>query len=141
MVQCVKDPALSLQQFGFLLWCRFYPWPENFHMWGMWQTETNKQKTLCKSKLISLLFQPSVGPGSRFQPCLMSFLDQENFTQYFLILGTEIFEVSSKILCIGSDFWKFVSQYTTAYFLIYLTILPWQYQVGCLQHIKRQTTN
>ena len=28
----VKDLALSLQQLGWLLWCRFSPWSQNFHM-------------------------------------------------------------------------------------------------------------
>ena len=27
-----KDPALSLQQLRVLLWCRFFPWPVNFHI-------------------------------------------------------------------------------------------------------------
>ena len=30
--QWVKDPALSLQWLGLLLWCGFDPWPRNFHM-------------------------------------------------------------------------------------------------------------
>ena len=30
MAQWVKDPALSLQRLGLLLWCRFNPWPRNF---------------------------------------------------------------------------------------------------------------
>ena len=28
----VKDPVLSLQWLSLLLWHRFDPWPENFHM-------------------------------------------------------------------------------------------------------------
>ena len=32
MVQCIQDPALSLQQPGSLLWHGFDPWPGNFHM-------------------------------------------------------------------------------------------------------------
>ena len=32
MVQGVKNPALSLQWLGSLLWLRFDPWPGNFHM-------------------------------------------------------------------------------------------------------------
>ena len=32
MVQWVKDPALSLQQLGLLLWREFDPWPGNFQM-------------------------------------------------------------------------------------------------------------
>ena len=31
MAQRVKDPMLSLQQLGSLVWHRFYPWPGNFH--------------------------------------------------------------------------------------------------------------
>ena len=37
MAQWVKDPMLSLQQFGSLLWCRLDPWPGNFHMPGVGQ--------------------------------------------------------------------------------------------------------
>ena len=36
MVQQVKDPELSLQQLGSLLWLRFDPWPGNFHMQWVW---------------------------------------------------------------------------------------------------------
>ena len=32
MAQQVKEPALSLQQFGLLLWCRLDPWPGKLHM-------------------------------------------------------------------------------------------------------------
>ena len=32
MAQRVKDPVLSLQQLGSLLWHRFDSWPRNFHM-------------------------------------------------------------------------------------------------------------
>ena len=32
VVKWVKDPALSLQQPGLLLWHRFDPWPKNLHM-------------------------------------------------------------------------------------------------------------
>ena len=38
----IKDPALSLQQFGSLLWHGFNPWPGNFHMPWVWP-KTNKQ--------------------------------------------------------------------------------------------------
>ena len=36
MVQWIKDPALSLQWLRSLLWCRFDPWPGNFHMLPAW---------------------------------------------------------------------------------------------------------
>ena len=36
----VKDPGLSLQQFGLLLWCMFDPWLRNFHIP---QAQPNKQ--------------------------------------------------------------------------------------------------
>ena len=32
MMQWVKDPALSLEWLGLLLWCWFHLWPGNFHM-------------------------------------------------------------------------------------------------------------
>ena len=32
VAQQVRDPALSLQRLVLLLWCRFDPWPGNFHM-------------------------------------------------------------------------------------------------------------
>ena len=32
MVQWVKDPELSLQWLGLLLWHGFHPWPRNSHM-------------------------------------------------------------------------------------------------------------
>ena len=31
VAQCVEDLSLSLQQHGLLLWCKFDPWPRNFH--------------------------------------------------------------------------------------------------------------
>ena len=41
MVQRVKDPVLSLQQLGLLLWCRFDPWPGYFYM--LWAQPTSKK--------------------------------------------------------------------------------------------------
>ena len=32
MAQWVKDPVLSLQWLGLLLWGGFHPWPGKFHM-------------------------------------------------------------------------------------------------------------
>ena len=34
MTQRVKDPKLSLQWLGLLLWHWFDPWPGNFHVVG-----------------------------------------------------------------------------------------------------------
>ena len=42
MKQQVKDPVLSLQQLGLLLWCGFNPWPGNFHM--PWVQKKKKKK-------------------------------------------------------------------------------------------------
>ena len=36
VAQRVKDPVLSLQQLGLLLWHGFDPWPQNFHMLWAW---------------------------------------------------------------------------------------------------------
>ena len=36
VAQWVKDLALSLQELGLLLWCRFDPWPEYLHMPWVW---------------------------------------------------------------------------------------------------------
>ena len=44
MAQQVKDPALSPQPPGSLLWHRFDPWPGNFHMPGVWQKKKKKKK-------------------------------------------------------------------------------------------------
>ena len=45
MVQQVKNPALSLQQLGQLLWHGFNSWSRNFHMsWA--QPKTNKQREI-----------------------------------------------------------------------------------------------
>ena len=36
MVQRIKDPGVSLLWLWLPLWCRFDPWPENFHIvWGV----------------------------------------------------------------------------------------------------------
>ena len=40
MVQRVKDPELSLQLLGSLLWRRFKPWPRKLHMT---QVQPNKK--------------------------------------------------------------------------------------------------
>ena len=42
MAQWVKDLALSLQRRKWLLWCRFQPLPENFHMPWVWPNKTEK---------------------------------------------------------------------------------------------------
>ena len=36
VVQCVKDPVLSLQQLVPLLWPGLDPWPRNFHVLWVW---------------------------------------------------------------------------------------------------------
>ena len=42
MVQQVKNLALSPQWLGLLLWCRFDPWPWNFHMSWAWPRKKKK---------------------------------------------------------------------------------------------------
>ena len=44
VVLWVKDPVLSLQQLGSLLWHRFNPWTRNFHMLWMWLKKNPKQE-------------------------------------------------------------------------------------------------
>ena len=51
VVQQVKDPALPLLWLGLLLWCRFDPWPRNFHMPWVQLKQTNKQKTAMRYHL------------------------------------------------------------------------------------------
>ena len=50
VVQQVKDPALSLQWFGSLLWCEFDTWPMNFHVPQVWQKKKKKKKKIEKNK-------------------------------------------------------------------------------------------
>ena len=42
MAHWVKDLALLLQRLGSLLWCRFRPWPGNFHT--LWVSTKKKKK-------------------------------------------------------------------------------------------------
>ena len=44
MVKWVKDPVLSLQSFGSLLWYSFNPWPRNSRMPQAWQEEEEKEE-------------------------------------------------------------------------------------------------
>ena len=46
----VKDPVLSLQWLGSLLWCRFNPWPGNFHM--PWAQPKKKKNLAPKEKKV-----------------------------------------------------------------------------------------
>ena len=41
-MQQVKDPMLSSQWLWSLLWCRFKPWPGNFHMSWAWKKKVVK---------------------------------------------------------------------------------------------------
>ena len=54
-VQQVKDPVLSLQQLGSLLWHGFDLWPRNFHMAWVCQKKTNKNKQTHKRKEASMV--------------------------------------------------------------------------------------
>ena len=49
MGQQVKDPALSLQWLGSLLWCRFDPWPRDFHMPWTWPKQNKRKKKPLKT--------------------------------------------------------------------------------------------
>ena len=46
----VKDPALSLLWLRSRLWCRFDPWPWNFHMLQMWPKKIHIGKKRKKKK-------------------------------------------------------------------------------------------
>ena len=46
MAQQAKDPALSLQQLGFLLWHRLDPWPRNFYMPQCKKKKKKEKKSL-----------------------------------------------------------------------------------------------
>lgn len=65
MAQRVKDPALSLQQLGSLLWCGFDPRPGNSHMLQAWPKEREKKKFLEKL-LCWLLRTQKVRPPPTF---------------------------------------------------------------------------
>ena len=46
MEQWVKDPVLSLQRLGSLLWCGFNPWPGKFHIsWAHTARGKKKKKS------------------------------------------------------------------------------------------------
>ena len=51
MVHQVKDPVLSLQWFGLLLWCEFDRWPGNFCILQAWpkilKTKKIKRSSPC----------------------------------------------------------------------------------------------
>ena len=51
----VKDPVLSLWWLGSLLWCRFDPWPGNFHMPQKKKKKKKKNKKK-KEKVLSWPF-------------------------------------------------------------------------------------
>jgi len=57
VAQWLKDPALSLQQLGVLLWYRFHPWPRNIHMPKNKRTKT-KLKKLSLQKQMAGQIQP-----------------------------------------------------------------------------------
>ena len=54
VVQCVKDPALSLLWLRSLLWREFDPWPGNFHMLQIWP---KKKKRRNKRHILQHQFQ------------------------------------------------------------------------------------
>ena len=44
MAQWIKDPVLSLQWLGLLLWHRFDPWPRNFCRPWAWPKKKKKEE-------------------------------------------------------------------------------------------------
>ena len=50
MAQWVKDPALTLQWLGSLLWCEFHPWPRNFTCCRRGQKKKKKSRENKTSK-------------------------------------------------------------------------------------------
>ena len=47
MAQQVKNLDLSLQQLVLLLYCRFYPWPGNFHVPLVWPKKKKLYPQFC----------------------------------------------------------------------------------------------
>ena len=58
VVQCVKDPALSLLWLRSLLWREFDPWPGNFHMLQIWpkKKKGETKDIFCNTNSRSILY-------------------------------------------------------------------------------------
>ena len=64
VVQLGKDLMLSLQWLGSLLWCRFNPWPKNFHMPQAWpKKKDTKEDSLIKQKLTDFKIKYMITTG------------------------------------------------------------------------------
>ena len=50
VAQWTKDPALSLQWFRSLMWCRFYLWPGNVYMLQVWGKKRKKERKKGRKK-------------------------------------------------------------------------------------------
>ena len=55
MTQGVKEPALSLLQFGLLLWCKFNPWPWNFQPHATGMAGKKKKRKKIYSRIVYLV--------------------------------------------------------------------------------------
>ena len=70
VAQWTKDPALSLQWFRSLMWCRFYLWPGNVYMLQVWGKKRKKErkkerkKKEWKWKKVYYWFRAQGGKGS-----------------------------------------------------------------------------
>ena len=74
MAQRVKDPMLSLQQLGSLLWGRFDPWPGSFHMPWVRPKDKNKERGggMLEQFLGWVLLVSGPSPGKEGAPHLPS---------------------------------------------------------------------
>ena len=44
MARCIKNPGLSFSWLRLLLWCKFDPWPWNFHMLQAWPKRKKEKR-------------------------------------------------------------------------------------------------
>ena len=111
LVQQVKDPVLSLQWLGSLLWYRLDPWPRNFHIPHRY---CQKQKQKPKHRMMGLygryifnflsncltVFQSGCTVLHSHQPCMSPFPPHplQHLTRLFLFPFVILIGMCSRIL-------------------------------------------